>query len=153
LQLNKLYVSPKIINFFEKIKAEVRDETPEQGNFVRYIIVKDKRLEAAKRSLVFPGWGQIYKGEKKKGMVLAAAWTISLGSLLFTHLAQGKAHQDYLDARNPDDIESNYQRYDDLYRARNSIAIFSIGIWLYAHIDAALKKTSDYPPKVQVLQK
>lgn len=141
LVLSSLYVSPKIIEFFNKVKAEVKSETRTSEDLTtKYILVKDKRFGASLRSLAVPGWGHIYKGEKNKGIALISLWTAGLSGLLVTHLEYNKAFQAYKDAEEPDDIESTYSRCNSYYKARNSIAVFTVALWLYAHIDAALKK-------------
>lgn len=144
LVLSPLYVSPKIIEFFNKIKAELNSEAGKIEELsLRYILVRNKKFNASLRSIVLPGWGQIYKGEKKKGIVLVSLWTSSVGGLLVTHLKQSKAREVYLDAKESDEIESKYNDYNNYYKARNYLAIFSLALWLYAHIDAAIKKVPD----------
>lgn len=139
LSLSPLYVSPKIIEFFNRVKTEYNSGTEKEETLaVKYI--PDKRFGASLRSLALPGWGQIYKGEKKKGVALISLWAVSIGGLLVMQLEQSQLHQEYLDAREPENIASKYDRYNSYYKARNSIAVFTAVLWLYAHIDAALKK-------------
>jgi len=146
LLLSSLLVSPKIIEFFNNIKAE-KEAKPDFRDelFTKYILVKDKRLGAGLRSSILPGWGQIYKGQKKKGTILISSWAVCLGSLLATHLLQERAHKAYLESKDTEKIESNYKIYNNYYKAKNSIALFSIALWLYAHIDAAVTEVSSIP--------
>jgi hypothetical protein len=65
------------------------------------------RFKAAMRSLVVPGWGQVYNKRKFRGVLYASAAVISLVSLFATD-------QDFRDKRD------EYERALDLYRdARN----------------------------------
>ncbi len=146
LVLSPLYVSPKIIEFLNQVKAEVRSGPGITNEFsVKYVVVKDKRFNASLRSLILPGWGQLYKGEKKKGMVLIALCGVSLGGLLATHVEYNKARQEYVAAEQPFEIQSKYRVYNNYYRARNSMAVFTMALWLYAHIDAMIKKAPGSP--------
>jgi len=140
LVLSSLYVSPKIINFFNRVKTEFKLKSQTDEKFaLKYVFVEDKRIGAGLRSLALPGWGQIYKGEKKKGITLISLWTASLGGLLVTHLQYNNALQKYKDAEEFK-IESKYKTYNSLYKARNSIAVFAGALWLYAYFDATFKK-------------
>jgi len=141
LSLDPVYTSPKIITLFEEVKRESHPRVPsERPVEIRYVLLEDKRSGAALRSLLLPGWGQLYKGEKTKGLILLSLAGAALGSLIATHIAQAQAHNDYRAAKAPADIESKYDRYNRLYKARNALAVFTGALWLYAYIDAALVK-------------
>lgn len=140
LTLSPLLVSPKIIDFFNTIKNKQKTKKKENVS-VKYILLKDKRPGASWRSFMLPGWGQRYKGEKKKGTIIISCWATSMAGLLTTHLLQQKAQKNYLNSKGLNKIESNYNTYNKYYKTRNSIALLSLGLWLYAYIDAAVKKT------------
>jgi len=141
LVLSPLYVSPKIIDFFNRIKLSASSETKSNQDLqVRYIIVKDRRFPAVLRSTVLPGWGQVYKGDKKKGITLISLWSMGLSGLLITQFKQSQAKQDYLDAVELAEIESRYKTYNNYYKTRNSMALFMSAVWLYAYFDAGLQK-------------
>ena len=55
--------------------------------------MKTKRLSAAMRSLVVPGWGQYYRGHKKKGYAF-------LGAVVATSVALRFQYQNFRSARN-----------------------------------------------------
>lgn len=141
-QLDSVYVSPKITQFFDELKqnfVESVDKNQSGSTFApRYILVADPRPAAAMRSLIFPGWGQLYKQEKKKGYVLAGAAGISLLATGIFHFMQESAHDDYLSATNPQLIEEKYADYNRLYKWRNNAAVFTGAVWLYAFFDALI---------------
>lgn len=143
LTLDPVYISPKIISIFEEVKAEWKPEKQEEvAKEIRYIFVPDKRPGAAVRSLIFPGWGQLYKGERKKGVILMSLSAVSLGGLLYSQIAQVQAHDRYLEAKVPAEIESRYKHYNNLYKTRNSLILLCAALWAYSYIDAALKGDS-----------
>jgi len=144
LQLDSLYVSPKILDFFRDVRAQFLTEAPEPGaRDIRYLLVEDKRPAAALRSLLMPGWGQIYKGEERKGVILlGTAGGAALGALL-THLAMNNAHDRYLEATDPDLVASRYGRYNDLYRVRNNLLLAAAATWAWSYLDAAFREAPD----------
>lgn len=144
LRLDSLYVSPKILAFFRDVKARFLTEAPEPGRReIRYLVLEDRRPAAAVRSLVVPGWGQIYKGERRRGiLMLTAAGGTALGALL-THFAMNNAHDRYLEATDPGEIASRYDRYNTLYRVRNTLFLATAVTWAWSYFDAGLRETRD----------
>ncbi|MCH7755947.1 tetratricopeptide repeat protein, partial [candidate division KSB1 bacterium] len=68
LKLDPLFVSPKILEFYDLIKAEwqlSKQQNNDIQNEIRYVLVNDPRPSAALRSMILPGWGQVYKSEKR----------------------------------------------------------------------------------------
>lgn len=143
-QLDSFYVSPKIIEYFNELKSTYNSRpksiTPNKEINYRYLIDPDPRPAATLRSMVLPGWGQLYKNDKRKGAALltaTAATTITMGVF---HFLQLDAHDKYLHAAAPDKIDDAYQRYNTFYKLRNNAALINGGIWLYAFFDALITK-------------
>lgn len=140
LELDPMMVSPKIMEFFRQVKEDLTaqqnsDVTPR----VRYILVSDPRPAAAMRSMVLPGWGQLYKGEKQKGIVLMSLWTAGAVGSVITHIVRQNAQGDYLSATSPDQIEARFDRFSTFHKLRNNLVLFSAGVWLFSYFDAILK--------------
>ncbi|MFQ5753358.1 MAG: hypothetical protein ACE5HI_15310 [bacterium] len=149
LTLDPLFVSPKILDYFNQLKLtwqlkSKRDS--ETGSEVRYLLVQDRRPVAAFRSMILPGWGQIYKGEKRKGLVLSTLWGVGIAGSVVTHLARESAENKYLSETNPSTIQSRYHTFNTLHKLRNNFLIFSAGVWIYSYLDAILKES---PNKIQ----
>lgn len=148
LALDSLLVSPKILRFFNSIKAEWQALGEHLGSdvaTVRYVRAQDPRAGAALRSMLLPGWGQVYKGEPGKGHLLMAAWGVGVIGSIAAHVARNNAHDAYRSETDPDQIESRYQTYNTYQKLHNGFLIFSAGVWLYAYFDALLKTAP--PPK------
>ena len=142
LTLDSLLVSPKILRFFNTVKAEWQAKAQQPGSetaTLRYVRVQDPRADASLRSMLLPGWGQVYKGERKKGHLLMAAWGVGVVGSITAHIARNNARDAYRAETDPEQIESRYQTYNDYHKLRNGFLLFSAGVWLYSYFDALLK--------------
>ncbi|NIR50890.1 tetratricopeptide repeat protein [candidate division KSB1 bacterium] len=143
LTLDPLYVSPKILDFFKKVKARHAEDgrdTDEVRTNVRYVLVEDPRPAAAIRSMLLPGWGQLYKGETTKGRVLIALWGVGVIGSVTAHFKREQAQDSYLSETDPQRIESRFNTFDSFHKLRNNLLLFSAGVWLYSYLDAILKE-------------
>ena len=143
LELDSAFFSPKIIQLFQEIKSEktlLADK--QESNSVRYIIQPDPRVNAAWRSLLLPGWGQLYKSENKKGKILILFSAVTATSVAVSHWKMRQAHDNYLAAKIPVQIEDNYISYKNWYRTRNSLILLGFANWTYSYFDALLKPIS-----------
>ncbi len=151
LELDPLFISPKILNFFDQIKKERGQKLKQSSNAsteVRYVLVEDRRPSAALRSMILPGWGQLYKGDNTKGKVLIALWSAGLIGSVATHLARQNAEDKYLSETDPEKIQSRFNTFNTFHKIRNNLILFSAGVWIYSYIDAILKEVR--PRKVEV---
>jgi len=134
-RFDKQIYSPKIIEVFENAVQEYnlqKSLEPQVKNLSSYEI----QIRAGKKSLIYPGLGQLYKGEINKGYFLAGAETVSLCALTFSQWQLKSSHDEYLNAVNPDDIEKKYDRYDIFYKARNISAAAVAVIYVYGFFDS-----------------
>ncbi|WP_245771988.1 hypothetical protein [Rhodothermus profundi] len=141
LQLDPVLASPKVRAFFEEIRQEMHAApsvaaSPE--GVIRYVVQPDLRPAAALRSLLVPGWGQRYKGQRLKGWLLTGSWGLLLGSSLTAHLQYERAHNRYRRATNPDDIEKRYQTANRWFKIRNGLLMGLGAVWAYSYLDALL---------------
>jgi len=144
VQLDSVYASIKTIHFFNDLKSKFisrpADNKVEQNIQYRYLIQPDLRPGATLRSMILPGWGQLYKNDKKKGYVLITSTaTVTIATVIF-HVVQNNAHHDYLNATEQGIIKKKYDKYNRYYKLRNNTAIIGGGIWLYAFFDALIAK-------------
>ncbi|MFQ5568663.1 MAG: hypothetical protein ACE5G0_03250 [Rhodothermales bacterium] len=144
LALDSLMVSPKILTFFEQVKSELAQARPDENttpSAVRYVIVEDRRVEAALRSMVLPGWGQLHKGERTKGRILLGVWGAAAGGLVTTHLLRRQAENRYRAADTPADALARYGPFDRWHKARNAFLLGAAGVWIYSYVDALIAGT------------
>jgi len=102
--------------------------------FARDAVVLRTRAGAIFRSVLIPGWGQIYNLEKAKGYGLLATEVGVLGTALGFQLIGMKTHADYYDNGDASLLATEKR----LYQARNVLLIVAAGIWAYNVLDAGL---------------
>jgi len=141
--------SPKIIRFFKEIKTEFlqNSKSPRLLAYKKYVFVEDIRPGAALRSMIFPGWGQLYKHEPSKAYILGGAFW---GSALITgiiYAIERDRRSKYLQETNPVLIAKRYDAYNTLSKTRRFMQYSLIGIWALSLSDALF---SEYKPQIQV---
>lgn len=155
LELDPLYVSPKILDFFATVRAErlqSRAAEPEAAANVRYVIVEDRRVEAALRSMLVPGWGQLHKGERRKGYLLLGTWSAAAAGTVLTYVQRREAADAYEAATTPDEAMRLYDTYNRWYRLHHA-ARWGLGaLWLAGYVDALVSgaPTSGPPARLTV---
>lgn len=136
-ELDPIKVSPKIIDFFSQLKAEVGNAQESRAiAYKKYVFVEDLRPGATLRSFILPGWGQFYKHQRKKGYVVGAAFLTSVAATGVSAYLEKKHHDEYLDSINPTEIEENYQTYNDWHKRRQFFVISTLSIWAVGVLDA-----------------
>ena len=139
LKLDPVYFSPKLIRLLEDARggtaASAKAPSPPA---VRYVLLSDPRPAAAWRSFFLPGWGQYFKGQKKTAYVLSASAGITAAGALWAYLKTRSAHQAYLQARQPAEIDRRYRSYRRFYRLRSTFAAAAFLVWAYSFWDALL---------------
>ncbi len=138
LQLSPRDTPPQVMEFMEELQALQRTTSVTETE-LRYLIVEDRRPAAVMRSMILPGWGQLYKNERKKGILLMSAWGATSVSALVAHLQRQQAEDDYLAATTPADIANRYDTFDTWHKARNNLAVAAAGIWVFSYVDALLR--------------
>lgn len=138
--------SPKIIDFFNRIKSDLPaiTETPEKNDKQEMSRQTEMRRSGPAmkpfrsvfiRSLVFPGWGHYYLEQKKKGTLLGVANIAALAPVIYYSLQTAEKEKDYLNEIDPEKIKSAYDDYNAVYKIRNiCIGIYAV-LWLYTQID------------------
>lgn len=140
IELDPRFVSPKIIGIFEESKRICGDSiqmTP--SPFININELKSQsNKNRALRSLLYPGLGQLYQNKKTKGYLFLGFETASIIGLVASHLLTNSAHNKYLDARLPSDIEEKYDNYKFWYQTRIGFTITTIGVWIFNYVDATI---------------
>ena len=140
LELDPLLVSPKILAFFDELRRDRRRAAPEEdpAAAIRYVRVEDPRAAAAMRSLLLPGWGQQYKGQKTKGWILTGLWSVAAAGTVVAHIRRKQTRDAYLAETNPDLVPARYDTFNTWHKARNNLALATALLWAYSYFDALL---------------
>ena len=116
--------------------------------------LKTKRLSAAMRSLVVPGWGQFYRGYQKKGYAMMGAAIVSSG-ILMLKLRSYRAARSHYEQTSRDvvlpiryannDENTRYSEFEERHRnvlsnARSVNLILGVmgGIWALSFADGLI---------------
>lgn len=140
LKLDPLETSPKLLALFDEVLAEMAS-APAAGTAepaVRYLIVDDPRSGATMRSMVLPGWGQLYKNERRKGALLIGLWSATAGGTLAAAVLRRRAEERYEDALLPADIQDRYRTFNTWHLVRNNLFLSAVGVWAFSYVDALL---------------
>ncbi|MFQ6093012.1 MAG: hypothetical protein ACE5OR_10075 [bacterium] len=142
LTLDPALVSPKIIAVFDKVKTEFQAKLQAETQDKEISPGVIYKSPVTWRSLAFPGWEQLHRGEKKKGWALLSAGAASTGGLIFAHVQTRKTRQDYMKATETPDVSEQYKRYNNYYKARYYFFWATLGVWLYSYLDALFRPPS-----------
>ncbi|MCI0690965.1 hypothetical protein L0337_03045 [candidate division KSB1 bacterium] len=138
LQLDPIFFSPQIRERLEALRPQIVTLDSANAPAVRYIVVPDPRLEAAWRSLLLPGWGQRFKGQKTKGRLFTISAAALAGATLASHILRERAENKYLQAEEEADIKSRYDTLNRYHLLRNNLALALGVVWGAAALDALI---------------
>ena len=146
--LDSLKTSPKIVSFFNEVKSnyinQLAAKTPHEVVKIDTVYITDPlkahQIESGLKtsillSLIYPGAGHLYDGQKTKGWILTSLTTLSLASSVYFYFDATKKRNNYLDEKNPANFDSKYSSYNKAYKYRN-YSLIAVGvIWLYSQLD------------------
>jgi hypothetical protein len=107
-------------------------------------VVLRSRKDALFRSMLLPGWGQVYNRQELKGAIVATAEAGLLGAALTFHLLGAKAESDYTRKTTAEALGSDPAAAaralradaDQDYRLRNAFLWAAGGLWAVNVVDA-----------------
>ncbi len=146
--LDSSKTSPKIILFFNNVKSkyleilakekELRLARQDSLKFSQIDLEKSAEENLRKtmiRSLILPGLGHIYIGEKSKGIVLTAFSTVSLGSMIYFIIDANRKENEYRSETDPNLKPVRYTDFHNSTKLRNFSIVTFAAIWIYSQID------------------
>ena len=128
-RLDPVLVPPRTVALFESVRATAAPGAPAGPPVLRYVVLPDPRAGAALRSAVLPGWGQIHRGARGRGVAIAVGVGAMAAGALGAHVAYGAARDRYTAARTQEDIAQTSRTIDRLYRLRGNLAIATAVGW------------------------
>ncbi len=146
-KLDSTNTSPKIITFFNKIKANIADSLTRrklEASKVDTLYVTKKipdieheaiLRQAMLRSVLLPGLGHLYLKQEAKGWILTSVGALSLGAAVYFSIDSNNKENKYLDETDPSLIPSLYSKYNTVYKLRNISIVTFAAVWLYSQID------------------
>lgn len=108
-------------------------------------LVLRSKLDAAYRSLILPGWGQFYNGEKIKGGIITLAEIGLFATATVMHLKGANKEDEYkkLDCTDQgneciDKVQKLRSEGEDFYKMRNYFIYGGAAVWVLNVLDAYL---------------
>ena len=140
LTLDPVLVSPKTVEFFDEVRTTMAtDATNGTAPELRYVLVEDRRTGAAFRSLIVPGWGQLYKGDRIRAVAFAAAAGAVTTATVVADRRRADARAEYIALRGtPAEIDAAYEHYNRRYQLSSALARGAAVVWGAAMLDALL---------------
>jgi len=138
IKLDPLFFSPELQQTFERLKNSKAQQprTDVSAPQIRYMALRDQRIDAAWRSLVLPGWGQIYKGQRKRGYTFAAITGGLAVATATVFVMEKRAENDYLEEVDPNLVPSKYDTYNRFYVLRHNLLLATGIAWALNFLDA-----------------
>lgn len=145
LELDPLIISPKIIEFVGTIRDELSlSEAADEDAAPRYVVLRDRRTDAALRSMLWPGWGQFYKGHSTKGWIISASFGATALGAVGAHLKRRDAEQAY-DSAGPSVVQDRYDTFNRWHKTRNALIQGAALVWAVGYVDALLTDATARP--------
>ncbi len=111
-QLDPVLVPPNIIRVFQLAKDARQKESASSLSTAsnkqdRWLLMKP----VISRSLIFPGWGHYYAGDKAKGMIIMGTETVLLIGCYLAHQNYLETQQDYYQERDIAQMTEKFRQY------------------------------------------
>ena len=131
--LDPLLTSPKILVIFNEAKQAFfsRRPAPETAK----IPASSDNSAVSYRTVLFPGWEQLYAGRTTSGTIFLSAGIATLGSGIACEILRNNARQDYLAEKNPLAIDDKYKIYNRYYKTEIVSFIAFAFTYLASEID------------------
>jgi hypothetical protein len=138
--LNPEFVSPKIIAVFKRAQTAVNRSAAATGPAQPVLLTAAKpgKPGALLRTLLWPGWGQGYRGQVKRGRMFKLASLAAVAGLGIAELGTYFSHRDYLVARDAGRVSAAYTTYNRWYRARNLTVNLTVSVWVLGAVDVMM---------------
>jgi hypothetical protein len=136
LQLDPIFFSPQIQKRLEELRPKIATLNKNAvAPTVRYLVIADPRLKAAWRSLLLPGWGQRFKGQKAKARIFSITAAVLAGTAMASHILRERAETKYLRA-GENEVEARYATFNRYHVLRNNLALGLGVVWGAGVLDA-----------------
>lgn len=125
--LNPQETSPKIIEFFNHVKNQIRHHIPiiptqpsqNEGRRRKPLVYRPLPLRTMLYSVLLPGNGHLYQNFIGKGIRFTGISLGLIGGIAYTAVQTTKRHDAYMRARQGADFNRLYDDYNRMYKIRN----------------------------------
>lgn len=149
LQLDPIFFAPQMQQRLEVLRPQIVT-LHRTAPAARYILIADPRIAATWRSLLLPGWGQRFKGQKNKGRIFSIAAATLAGATFSSQLLRNRAEQKYLRA-GENEVVARYNTFNRYHQLRNNSALALGAVWGAAVLDAFIVRVEPASHKIGVI--
>ncbi len=137
-ELDPILTSPKILSVFNEARVAFlstrKNNTTDTSNN-RHERVQRHPQSPTFRTILFPGWEQLYSDRTTSGYILLGSGVMTLSSGIIFEILRSTAREDYLRASIPSDISSKYNTYNFYRKAEiYSFSAFAI-VYLISELE------------------
>ncbi|MBZ0263068.1 hypothetical protein K8I28_00240 [bacterium] len=132
LRLDKSLTSPKILSVFDRALVEF-----EQMDYISDQVYQGYKFQVAggRRSLLYPGLGQLHKGQRIRGIIYMSSATAAVAGLITSQIMVQEQENIYRDANTPQTAQDAYSDYRTMWQLRNGFGIALGSIWIASMLD------------------
>jgi hypothetical protein len=132
--------SPKLISFFKKVRKNFRQAPIEKKPEARQTKTDIKPAASPVktslwRSVLVPGWGHLYAGQKGKGALLISASIVTMTASAYLIIETSNLESEYLNKTVQAEIDKSYKKYNQYYHLRNGFLAAYALVWIYTQLD------------------
>lgn len=142
--LNAEFVSPKIINVFNKSRERVNVLIQNSPDY--YSVTKEaqaskySRTNLLLKSLALPGWGQHDRGETVKSTAMGAIYIAGLAATVGSLVGTFDARSKYQQAETTDDAARLYDTYNNLSKLNRVSFDITLSLFIFNIYDILWSK-------------
>jgi hypothetical protein len=141
-ELDPVLTSPKILTVFNDARSMFLSSRRSQSAGEPSSNLRQSG-QITFRTLLFPGWEQLYQGESTKGLIFLGAGAAALGSGIVFDALRSDARTEYLNATLPSDIAAKYDSYNTYRKAEIYSFIAFAAVYIVSEIDVV--SSQDFP--------
>ncbi len=115
-------------------------KNPDDYTFEKIKFTTDYKMSGVWRSALVPGWGQLYKKEKKKGAIILGSEVVLISGFFISENFRSSYYQKALETKDIK-IRRSYMSKSDTYKiVRNSVGVATFAIYVYNLVDVLTAK-------------
>jgi hypothetical protein len=137
-QLDPKLTSPKIITVLDETRSAFLAAEPRKVDPGAVPEIASPR-GITFRTILFPGWEQLYHRRTTVGTVFLGAGIATLGAGVVLDFVRRSAREDYRAATTPEDIESKYQTYNRASKREGWAFAAFAAVYVLSEIDVFLQ--------------
>ncbi len=137
LRVDPTLTSPKILAVFNQARDDFNALGQQRFHSTDEMLMACAlRNGGARRSLFFPGLGQLYKGQKTRGWTYIGITGVLIVGLGVAQSEVNRLDDDYHNSHNPDALSGIYDEYKNAVHMRNYVGIALGTVWVVNVLDA-----------------